>query len=161
MKSLRWDLEQAFHRLLAEAAPEAVEEVRDGRFEGRLRAFRGVAGFLRQPWGDGWALVGDASHFKDPISAHGMTDALRDAELLANALSTALGGASSELAALSRYQHLRDRLTLPLFEATDRVASYRWDLDQLRGLLIQLSRSMKAEVEVLAALDEKEKAVAA
>ena len=38
------------------------------------------------PWGPGWALVGDAGYWKDPISAHGLTDALRDAELLARAV---------------------------------------------------------------------------
>ena len=37
------------------------------------------------PAGPGWALVGDAGYFKDPITAHGITDALRDAELLAGA----------------------------------------------------------------------------
>ena len=36
--------------------------------------------------GPGWALVGDAGYWKDPISAHGLTDALRDAELLARAV---------------------------------------------------------------------------
>ena len=38
-------------------------------------------------WGPGWALVGDAGYWKDPISAHGLTDALRDAELLARAVA--------------------------------------------------------------------------
>ena len=33
--------------------------------------------------GRGWALVGDAGVLEDPLSTHGMTDALRDAELLA------------------------------------------------------------------------------
>ena len=38
-------------------------------------------GYLRRSYGPGWALVGDAGYWKDPISAHGLTDALRDAEL--------------------------------------------------------------------------------
>jgi flavin-dependent dehydrogenase len=48
-----------------------------------LRGFAGQVGFFRKCYGPGWALVGDAGYFKDPITAHGMTDALRDAELLA------------------------------------------------------------------------------
>ena len=48
--------------------------------------FGGPPGYLRRPWGPGWALVGDAGYWKDPISAHGLTDALRDAELLARAI---------------------------------------------------------------------------
>ena len=49
------------------------------------RAGRGPR--LRPPVvGPGWALVGDAGYFKDPITTHGITDALRDAELLADAI---------------------------------------------------------------------------
>ena len=40
--------------------------------------------------GAGWALVGDAGYHRDPITGHGITDAFRDAELLANALDIAL-----------------------------------------------------------------------
>ena len=51
---------------------------------------RGAApGYLRRAYGPGWALVGDAGYFKDPITSHGITDALRDAELLARAIITA------------------------------------------------------------------------
>ncbi len=41
---------------------------------------------MRRSWGPGWALVGDAGYYKDPITTHGMTDALSDAELLADAI---------------------------------------------------------------------------
>ena len=51
-----------------------------------------LPGYLRRSWGNGWALVGDAGYFKDPITTHGMTDALRDAELLANAVLATLSG---------------------------------------------------------------------
>ena len=51
-----------------------------------LRTFTGRPGYLRRAWGNGWALVGDAGYFKDPLGAHGLTDALRDAELLARAI---------------------------------------------------------------------------
>ena len=56
-------------------------------------------GFLRQAYGPGWALVGDAGYFKDPLTAHGITDALRDAELLANA---AAAGTEAALRGLRR-----------------------------------------------------------
>ena len=57
-----------------------------------VRSFAGHPGYLRRAWGPGWALVGDAGYWKDPISAHGLTDAFRDAELLARAVvSTASG----------------------------------------------------------------------
>src|SRR5215207_8615336 len=65
-------------------APQLAERVRAGTAPATAatRTFRGHLGFLRRAWGEGWALVGDAGYFKDPLSAHGMTDALRDAELL-------------------------------------------------------------------------------
>ena len=42
--------------------------------------------FFRKPYGPGWALVGDAGYNKDFITAQGITDAFRDAELCATAL---------------------------------------------------------------------------
>ena len=67
-----------------------------GRFVAPPVGFVGEPGFLRRAAGPGWALVGDAGYFKDPITAHGITDALRDAGLLAAAAAAgtdaALGG---------------------------------------------------------------------
>ena len=69
---------------------------------------------MRRAWGPGWALVGDAGYFKDPITAHGITDALRDAELLARAIVRGTDGA------LAGYQAARDARRSALFEVTDR-----------------------------------------
>jgi len=157
----RLGIERAYHRLLAEAAPEVLDRLDKARRESRYSGFPGTPGFIRQSWGDGWALVGDASHFKDPISAHGITDALRDAEFLAIALDTTLRGADSEASALAECEAIRDRLTTRLFETSERVASYRWDLTELRSLLIDLSRAMRDEVEALASLDEHRSVTAA
>jgi 2-polyprenyl-6-methoxyphenol hydroxylase-like FAD-dependent oxidoreductase len=51
----------------------------------RLHTWIGRPGYVRQAHGAGWALVGDAGSFLDPLSTHGITDALRDAEILADA----------------------------------------------------------------------------
>jgi flavin-dependent dehydrogenase len=40
-------------------------------------------GFFRESAGPGWALVGDAGHFKDPAPGQGIADAVRQAERLA------------------------------------------------------------------------------
>lgn len=101
--------------------------------------------------------MGDAGHFRDPISTHGMTDALRDAELLARAVVSADGGDPGP--ALREYEHTRDRLSLPLFRLVDQVAAYDWDLAELRELLVAMSAVMRAEVGHLSAL-EVERAVA-
>jgi flavin-dependent dehydrogenase len=111
-----------------------------------LRGFAGEVGFLRRSFGPGWALVGDAAYFKDPITAHGITDALRDAELLARAVAEASD------AALAAYQDTRDAMALALFEVTDDIASYEWDLAAVQQLHFALSNEMKREVKEMADL---------
>ncbi len=82
-----------------------------------------------------------------------MTDALRDAELLARAVVDGLGGSTSLEEALAGYQDTRDRLSLPLFDIVGRIASQQWDDTEIGHLLLQLSSAMADEVEALAALD--------
>ncbi len=81
------------------------------------------------------------------ITAHGISDALRDAELLALAV---VDGTD---AALARYQAQRDELSLGLLEITDAVSSFGWNLDDLRQLHLDLSTEMNREVEAIRELD--------
>lgn len=152
------DLEGAFDRLLEEAAPEALERMAAARRAGPLRGFPGVPGWLRRPWGPGWALVGDAGSFRDPLSAHGITDALRDAELLARAARAHV--ADPDGGALAGYERRRDEAALPLARITEDLASYRWTLPEVQQILKSLSRAMGREVEQLAALDAAPSAAA-
>jgi menaquinone-9 beta-reductase len=135
-----------YGRVLQQVAPALAARVAEARLESRLWSFAGRKGFLRQASGPGWALVGDAGYFKDPLTAHGITDALRDAELLADA------AAAGTSAAMARYAAIRDALSWPLFEVTDAIASFDWDLDTLKAHHQALNRAMKQEVEHLAAL---------
>jgi 2-polyprenyl-6-methoxyphenol hydroxylase-like FAD-dependent oxidoreductase len=140
------DLAAGYARALTEVSLPLAADVTTSRLEGRLWAFPGRRGFLREACGPGWALVGDAGYFKDPLTAHGMTDALRDAELLAIA---AARGSESAFAA---YATLRKELSRSLFEATDAIASFAWNLDTIRRLHLELNTAMKQEVEHLARL---------
>lgn len=139
----------AFRTLVARAAPALEGRVAAAWATGRTRGWGGVPGFVRRSSGPGWALVGDAGYFKDPITAHGITDALRDAELLTDEILEALAGGIPEAVALCRYQATRDRLSHRLFEATEAVAAYDWDVPQVQRLLRQVSASMSDEVEHL------------
>ena len=134
--------ESAFRDLLTHVAPRLFDKVNFGG-EARLRGFPGHRGYFRQAYGPGWALVGDAGYFKDPLTAHGITDALRDAELLARALD--VGSAD----ALSEYQDQRDAASVALFEATDAIASFTWDLNSVRVLHEALAKAMSREVKLL------------
>ncbi len=146
------DMQASFRLLLAEAAPEVARSIAAAPV-GRLRGYPGAPGYIRSCGGPGWALVGDAAYYKDPITAHGITDALRDAELLARAVLAAPHGGRAQLDALRDYQHTRDRLSDPLFDLTERIAGYQWDLKELRGHLRALSRAMRPEVDTLLGLD--------
>ena len=145
------DISAGFRRLLAEASPELGRRVAAAAPPGRLRSFPGVPGFLRRPWGPGWALVGDAGYYKDPITAHGVSDALRDAQFLADATAAFLAGEVSEGAAMGEYHQTRNRLSLGLFEVTDTMASYRWDTRSVEAHLRSLSAAMADEVDHLLA----------
>jgi 2-polyprenyl-6-methoxyphenol hydroxylase-like FAD-dependent oxidoreductase len=57
-----------------------------------MRTMANLRGFFRRSAGPGWALVGDAGHFKDPTPGQGIADALRQSEKLAVAIKRALGG---------------------------------------------------------------------
>jgi 2-polyprenyl-6-methoxyphenol hydroxylase-like FAD-dependent oxidoreductase len=143
----------ALEDIVRQASPLIGERIAAGRAPARVRTFTGRRSHLRRAWGPGWALVGDAGSWKDPISAHGLTDALRDAELLARAVAAIARGDCSEDDALARYQATRDHLTLPLLTATDAVASYAWAAHEIGPLLLQLSSAMADEVDVIAAMD--------
>jgi len=141
--------------LLRSAAPGFAERLAVAVPSTQMRGWAGVPGYFRHSWGPGWALVGDAGYFKDPITAHGMTDGLRDAELLADRLLAWLGGAVSEAAALAAYQETRDHLSGRLFAATEEVAAYDWDADEVRQLVRRASSAMSDEVDHLEALPER------
>jgi len=147
-------LHVAFDRLIAEAAPEAQPRLAVARRVERLRGFAGLAGYLRRPYGRGWALVGDAGAFRDPISAHGITDALRDAELLARAAVEVVTGGIPERDALAGYQARRDELSGELFDLVDVIAGHGWTDADIGGLLLGLNVAMTAELEAVAALGD-------
>jgi menaquinone-9 beta-reductase len=143
MRDLRFDLVGGFYEIIRETSPSLAEVMRRA-VVGTFRGFAGYPGILRPAWGPGWALVGDAGYFKDPITAHGITDALRDAQLLARAVTTGTE------AALSAYQTIRDDLSVPLLTITDEIASYAWGMPRLQALHKSLSDEMNREVSYVA-----------
>jgi flavin-dependent dehydrogenase len=144
--TFRGDVMRGFLRVLASNSPDLRADVERATQIGRLRGFAGATSYLRQCHGAGWALVGDAGYFKDPLTAHGITDALRDAQLLSRGIVD--GGTR----ALETYQRKRDALSLPFMRVTDLIASFSWDLDEVKQLHADLSAAMKAEANHIANL---------
>lgn len=144
--------EVAFTELFAQAAPRLRSRMATATPAGRLHGWSGQRGHLRRSHGPGWALVGDAGYFRDPITTHGMTDALRDAELLTDALLSSWAGEAPEAVALAAYQARRDALSVQLFEVSDRIAGYDWAPHEIQQLLRQVSSAMSDEVGHLQSL---------
>jgi flavin-dependent dehydrogenase len=110
---VRADIEARFFDAI-ELVPDLAERLRAGE---RAEPFRGTGDlpfYLRKPFGPGWALVGDAGYHKDPITAQGITDAFRDAELLADAL---------DQGSLAEYEQRRNEAVMPVYEFTHQLAA--------------------------------------
>lgn len=141
-------------RLLRMAGNDLAEVVGRGERASGYRGTRGLTGHIRQAWGAGWALVGDAGYTKDPISAHGISDALRDAELCARAVDAALADPVEERVAMRRYQSRRDSLSMTMYEESRALASYRWDPSEASIRMRRISESVREECEAIVALPE-------
>jgi 2-polyprenyl-6-methoxyphenol hydroxylase-like FAD-dependent oxidoreductase len=147
-------------RMAAAASPDLAARLAAARPLAGVRTFAGQPGHVRTSSGAGWALVGDAGYWKDPATAHGLTDALRDAELLSRAVVDAVDAvvAGSDehpermRDSLAAYQAQRDELSSELFTVTEEIAGHQWTDDEIPGLLLRLSASMNDEIELLAAL---------
>lgn len=139
----------AYRRFIRTAFPALDLRLREARPIEPVRGFAGQHGFIRQGSGPGWALVGDAGYFKDPITAHGITDALRDAELLARA---AIRGTPD---AFDEYDQMRLDLSSKLFDVTDQIASFTWTDSEVQALHRALSVEMSREVRRLVGLEPK------
>ena len=101
------------------------------------RAFAGTAveNYFRKPFGPGWALVGDAGYNKDFITAQGITDAFRDAELCADALHARSRGPQPFDEVMAEYQATRDEHVLPMFEFTCQLATLEPPPPEMQQLL--------------------------
>jgi 2-polyprenyl-6-methoxyphenol hydroxylase-like FAD-dependent oxidoreductase len=127
-----YDLAPAFAERLRAAA-------RETRFVGTA-----VPNFFRKPYGPGWALVGDAGYNKDFITAQGIHDAFRDAELCVTALDEAFGGTRSFDAAMADYQTRRDAQVLPMYEFTTELATLEPPPPDLQQLLAAMAGNQDA-----------------
>ncbi len=146
---------EVFHDVMRTASPALAYRLHSARLPVGLRTFGGVTGYMRVPYGPGWALVGDAGYWKDPISAHGLTDALRDAELVARAVAAVALDGVTETDAFDHFHETRNRVSLRLFDVVDTIAAMRWTDAEIVDLILELSAAMADEIETIARLDDE------
>jgi flavin-dependent dehydrogenase len=140
----------AFNAMVRAAAPDLAERLATSAT--RRSSTRGMIGLpnqLRHPVGPGWALVGDAGYHRDPITGHGISDAFRDAELLATALDHILAGDDDEVGALARYHTERDHQLRDIFEITCELTTYP-PAHRFIELQKQLASAIDTQAETLA-----------
>jgi 2-polyprenyl-6-methoxyphenol hydroxylase-like FAD-dependent oxidoreductase len=138
----RKDIEGNFLKTL-ELDPDFAARFDAGTRETRFVGMS-LANFLRKPFGPGWALVGDAGYTKDFITALGISDAFRDAELCVTALDEALSGNRPFEVAMADYQSERDRRSLPFYEFTAQLATLEPLPQELEQVLAAVQGNQEA-----------------
>ena len=121
--TIRADIEKNYMDTI-DLVPGLSQRVRAGHREERFYGTADLPNFFRKPFGPGWALVGDAGYSKDPITAFGISDAFRDAELISQAVDEGLSGRSPIEDALAGYERQRNEAAMPFYETTLRAAEY-------------------------------------
>jgi flavin-dependent dehydrogenase len=81
----------------------------------KLRSTAETPAFFRASSGPGWALAGDAGHFKDPVTGQGMRDAMFAGRTLAERVLPALDDADAVDRATRAWEAARDRECLPAY----------------------------------------------
>jgi 2-polyprenyl-6-methoxyphenol hydroxylase-like FAD-dependent oxidoreductase len=149
----RKDIEGNFFATM-DFAPEFAERVRAAKRESKFIGSADLPGYVRKPFGPGWALVGDAAYHKNPITAMGINDAFRDAELLTGALDDAFSGQRSYAEGMNDYQQTRDQEALPVYDFTDDFAQLQPpppEMQQLLGAIRDNQEAKDAFISVQAA----------
>lgn len=136
------DVEGSFLATIA-TAPEFAGRVEASRREERYVG-AAVTNYFSKPYGAGWALVGDAGYNKDPITAQGIQDAFRDAELCSTALHQWLTGERRYDEAMTDYQRTRDDAAYGTYEFTLQLAALEPPPPELQQLLAALPGSQEA-----------------
>jgi 2-polyprenyl-6-methoxyphenol hydroxylase-like FAD-dependent oxidoreductase len=136
--AFRADVEGSYMATI-DLVPDLAERVHTGRRAERIAGSGEMVNYYCKPYGPGWALVGDASYIKDPITGLGISDAFRDAELLSDALDLGFSGRAQMDTALADYERKRNSASKPFYDLTLDTAR----MEPLRVEQIELLRALQ------------------
>jgi 2-polyprenyl-6-methoxyphenol hydroxylase-like FAD-dependent oxidoreductase len=131
---IKRDIERHFLAAL-DGAPEFKEEVLSAHREERFYGTGHVPNYYRKPYGQGWALVGDAGYHRDPVLAQGISDALRDSGLLAEALRDVFSGLATWDTAMEGYETARNVAVKEIYEMNAVFASLEPPAPEVQAIL--------------------------
>jgi flavin-dependent dehydrogenase len=141
---VRTDAHTAYLEHVRTTAPALYERLAGREPAERLRGTGDQQNYFRQATGPGWALVGDAGHHKDSITARGISDAFFQAESLVRHAGDLLGGDPALLdAALRDFADERDSALTAGYESTLAVA--RLEVNEHR---LSLLRAVQTDAEL-------------
>ena len=149
----RSDIEGTFHHILETLGPDFATKARAAERVERWNGTADLDNFFRKPYGPGWALVGDAGYHKDPVTGYGITDALRDAETLADALSAGLSGRAPLMEALAGYEEARNAFAFPLYEFICEMASFAAPTPEQMALFGAMAHDQEALSQFIGVMD--------
>jgi flavin-dependent dehydrogenase len=141
----RADLE-ANYLATIDLIPGLAERVRSGRRVERITGTGDLGNLFRKPYGPGWALVGDAGYHLDPVTGQGITDAFRDAELLAAAIDSGLSGRQPADDALADYEQQRNEAAMPAYDFACDLATLEPPTPEMQQFFASL-RGNQAETD--------------
>ena len=110
----RRDPEGYWARKLAEH-PGLARRIEGAAPGSKLRSTGQTPAFFRSSSGPGWALAGDAGHFKDPVTGQGMRDAMFAGRTLAEEVMPVLDDPAALDRATRRWEAARDAECLPAY----------------------------------------------
>jgi flavin-dependent dehydrogenase len=150
-RTFRSDIEGNFMKTL-QLVPTLAEAVAGGKREERFEGTADIPNFFRRPFGPGWALVGDAGYHKDPVTGQGITDAFRDAELLADAIDAGFSGRESLDQALGDYEHRRNAVAMPIYRLTLDQVTYQPPPPEMQQIFAAVAAGPQEEKDRFAGL---------
>lgn len=128
---------QALLDAVERTSPEVRAEMAQGSQVERLFGTGNQLNFFRRAAGPGWALIGDAGHHKDSITARGITDAFLQAQLLADCIGDGLQDPDHLDKALTEFAAQRTEMLVPDYKSTLKTAELNpppHHLDMLRAI---------------------------
>jgi 2-polyprenyl-6-methoxyphenol hydroxylase-like FAD-dependent oxidoreductase len=150
-EEVRADIEGHVRKAL-ESTPSVADRLQGAKREEKWVGTAGVPNYFRQPFGPGWALVGDAGYDKDPITAQGISDAFIDADALTTALDDGWSGRRRIEEALADYQGARDQRAKPMYDFTCQLATLEPPPPLMQQLFAALRGNQEATDQFYSAL---------
>ncbi|MEA2665568.1 MAG: hypothetical protein QOI11_2512, partial [Candidatus Eremiobacteraeota bacterium] len=134
-EEFRADLEGSYRTTIA-GLPGLATRLDGARMVSKVRSATGIESYFRRSSGPGWALAGDAGHFKDPVTAQGIRDALRYGRLLGEQAAPLLGNPTRLDPAVRAWERGREHDCLEIYQWTNGLAAG----DEMSPLEVELYR---------------------